>query len=113
MTSVSEETALDAECGGAGAVLSAELVEERGDVELGGALGDGECARDLLVGATIGHELEHLTLARRQLRVGTVCGSTRVTTHGMPQLGDDGAGDAGAEVGAAGVHGADGAGDLF
>jgi len=44
----------------------AELVEEVGDVIADGLLADGEALRDLRVAEPLGHQRQHLPLARRE-----------------------------------------------
>src|SRR6266542_1664469 len=58
----SQQAPLDGQDGGLRAVVGAELVQERRDVELGSALSDRQLARDLLIGAAVGDQAQHLAL---------------------------------------------------
>ncbi len=77
----------------------AELAAERGDVELGGVLADGQRAGDALVRHALGDELEHLELAGREW-LGRAGGCRRW----VERVGGDGQ----AEQDQAAVGGADG-----
>src|SRR4029079_5909809 len=89
-----QQTAVAGGGDGFGAVLGAELAEDRADVEFYRALADRELVADLLVGVADGDEAEHLALA---------AGERAVLLHAAEQL----RGDHRLDQRAAGMDGAD------
>ncbi len=84
---VLEDAALRREGDGLGAGAGAEFVEDRGDVEAGGALGDGEAAADLLVGEALGDEAQDFAprgLSRSPRRGAFTSARTRAPRRAAP-----------------------------
>ena len=84
---------------GLNAVTQAELVEDPGDVRLGGGLADKEGACEFAVGQSFGDELEYLELARGESR--ELC-RRGVGTRSVHELLDETAGNGGRDEGVAG-----------
>src|SRR5262245_54170365 len=97
-----EESALSSYCDRLGAVVRPELAEERGSVELHGALADAQRARDLLAGQALGDEPQHLALP-----TGKRAGAAR-----RPHRRDELRRDPWLQGGPAARDGADGSGDV-